>query len=218
MSTWQAVRATRAEARGPSQREAALASKRWADEQAAVAEAVNGFLLTDLLGQSDVGNQIEARQVPDPDIKCGPSWTAPPGASPRGSPVNRSSRPRSGARSARATWCSAWCRRRCRTWSGRSSWRGVLGPEHLYTLESESDLAGAYNALGRPKEAEAHFRAVLEAQRRVRGPEHPLNALRPEQLGDRVHAVPPYGGGMLYRAALEAQRRVRGPEHRAPRS
>jgi serine/threonine protein kinase len=50
VSTWQAIRATRAEAR-------AIEEKNRADEEAAIANAVNDFLQKDLLGQADIGNQ-----------------------------------------------------------------------------------------------------------------------------------------------------------------
>jgi serine/threonine protein kinase/tetratricopeptide (TPR) repeat protein len=60
VSTWQAVRATRAEQTAGRERDKAVAEKERADEKAAIAEAVNAFLREDLLGQADIGNQSEA--------------------------------------------------------------------------------------------------------------------------------------------------------------
>ncbi len=64
VSTWQAVRATaerdaKEEARQAEagQRRQAVAEKQRADEEAAIAKAVNEFLQHDLLGQADIGNQ-----------------------------------------------------------------------------------------------------------------------------------------------------------------
>jgi cytoskeletal protein RodZ len=44
VSVWQAVRATRAEQRAAKERDNAMAEKGRADEQAAIAKAVNNFL------------------------------------------------------------------------------------------------------------------------------------------------------------------------------
>jgi eukaryotic-like serine/threonine-protein kinase len=96
-STWQAIRATRAEASALAERDEkeqarsaeaqertravkaeadakgdrdkAIAEKRRADEQAAIALAVNDFLQKDLLGQADVENQPGGGQARDPDVR-----------------------------------------------------------------------------------------------------------------------------------------------------
>ena len=64
VSAWQAVRATaerdaKEEARQAeaAQRRQAVEAKQRADEEAAIAKAVNEFLQQDLLGQADIGNQ-----------------------------------------------------------------------------------------------------------------------------------------------------------------
>jgi tetratricopeptide (TPR) repeat protein len=53
VSAWQAVRATRAETEAKRQRDEAVRQKQRADEEAAIAKAVNEFLQTDLLAQAD---------------------------------------------------------------------------------------------------------------------------------------------------------------------
>jgi non-specific serine/threonine protein kinase/serine/threonine-protein kinase len=62
-------RAVRAEAEAKGERDKAIAERQRADEQAAIALAVNDFLQKDLLGQADVGNQPGGGQARDPDVK-----------------------------------------------------------------------------------------------------------------------------------------------------
>src|SRR5258706_10756604 len=96
LSTWQAVRARRAEARARAdrdravlaekdavqaqqtaakseastkvERDKAIAEKNRADKQAAIAQEVNLFLNEMVLGQTDVGQQLEAGAAPNPDL------------------------------------------------------------------------------------------------------------------------------------------------------
>src|SRR5262249_38870746 len=60
VSTGRAVRATRAEHAASRERDKVLAEKERADEQAAIAKAVNEFVQRDLLGQADIRKQSEA--------------------------------------------------------------------------------------------------------------------------------------------------------------
>jgi hypothetical protein len=60
-STWQAVRARRAE-------HTALEQRDRADREAATARAVTDFLQKDLLGQASAENQAGPDQKPDPDL------------------------------------------------------------------------------------------------------------------------------------------------------
>ncbi len=89
-TTWQSVRATRAERkaveneqraiaerdekekareREAEQRRLAETAQQTASEEAAVAKAVNEFLKDDLLGLAGAGAQFEAGLTPDPDLK-----------------------------------------------------------------------------------------------------------------------------------------------------
>jgi tetratricopeptide (TPR) repeat protein len=67
VSTWQAIRATRAEQRATDERNRVVAEQRRGDQEAAIAKAVDEFLERDLLGQADIGNQA-AGQVRNPKI------------------------------------------------------------------------------------------------------------------------------------------------------
>src|SRR5262245_30233127 len=66
-STLQALRATRAEHSAERERDRAVSEKQRADEQAAVAKAVNDFLQNDLLAQASADKQAGPRRRPDPD-------------------------------------------------------------------------------------------------------------------------------------------------------
>jgi tetratricopeptide (TPR) repeat protein len=59
VSTWQAVRATRAETEANEQRDDAVRQRQRADEEAAIANAVHAFLQTDLLAQANPYKQAE---------------------------------------------------------------------------------------------------------------------------------------------------------------
>ncbi len=69
VSTWQAVRATRAERLVARERDQVAAEKRRAGEQAAIATAVNDFFDEDVLGQASAYNQDSLGHSPDPDLK-----------------------------------------------------------------------------------------------------------------------------------------------------
>jgi serine/threonine protein kinase/DNA-binding SARP family transcriptional activator len=62
-------RALKAEQAANAERDNAVREKDRADEQAAVAAAVNNFLQQDLLGQADSRQQADRRFTPDPDLK-----------------------------------------------------------------------------------------------------------------------------------------------------
>ncbi len=68
VSTWQAVRATHAEREQTRLREAAETARQHADEQAAIAKAVNDFLQNDLLRQADGRAQTDAKFKADANL------------------------------------------------------------------------------------------------------------------------------------------------------
>jgi serine/threonine protein kinase/tetratricopeptide (TPR) repeat protein len=69
VSTWQAVRARRAEQQVTHERDQARGVRQRADEQSAIAKAVNEFLNNDVLGQASVFNQPAREANPDKDLK-----------------------------------------------------------------------------------------------------------------------------------------------------
>jgi tetratricopeptide (TPR) repeat protein len=69
LESQQRERAEQAEVEARQQRDAAIAEKQRADEEAAVALAVNRFLQQDLLKMADTGEQLLRDIQPDPDIR-----------------------------------------------------------------------------------------------------------------------------------------------------
>jgi hypothetical protein len=57
-----------------------------------------------------------------------------------------------------------------------------LGSDHPDTLATANNLAKVYTDQGRLSEAEALFRRVLEAEKRVLGVRHPLTRTTAESL------------------------------------
>jgi serine/threonine protein kinase/Tfp pilus assembly protein PilF len=90
----------------------------------------------------------------------------------------------------------------------------TLGPEHPDTLTSMSELASVLWSLGKLDEAAALNRQALEARRRILGPEHPDTLISMNNLGTVLRAQGKLDEvAALIRQALEARRRTRGPEH-----
>ncbi len=69
ISTWQAVRATRAEKLVTQERDQIALEKKRADLQAAIAKEVNSFLNDDVLRQASPINQAETHHEPNRDLK-----------------------------------------------------------------------------------------------------------------------------------------------------
>jgi eukaryotic-like serine/threonine-protein kinase len=92
--------------------------------------------------------------------------------------------------------------------------RRVLGPEHLDTLLSMKNLANIYSALGKSPQAEALQSQAFQAMRRVLGPENP-NTLKSMTGLARVYKDEgKYAQAeALHSKTLEIERRVLGPEH-----
>jgi tetratricopeptide (TPR) repeat protein len=88
------------------------------------------------------------------------------------------------------------------------------GAEHPSTLISRSNLASVLCDLGRLQEAEAEYRAVLEAQVRVLGAEHPSTLDSRSDLASVLGDLGRFQEAEAEcRAVLEASVRVLGAEH-----
>jgi serine/threonine protein kinase len=229
VSAWLAIRATRAERRAQSdrdrafaaeadalrQRDAAVNQRARADEQAAVARAVNAFLRDDLLGQVDVARQASAERTPDPEVKVRTLLDRAAGAITArfaDQPVVEAAirQTLGDAYFALGRYPEAQSHLD-RTLELR---RRRLGDEDAETLSTLADLAALDRARGRYEQAEMLFRRVYENRRRVLGPDHPDTlrslsnlALSYESQGRYEEAMP------FIRQALEARRRVLGPDH-----
>ena len=96
-------------------------------------------------------------------------------------------------------------------WDALTRW---LGPEHLATLTSRSNLANALSSQGRFAEAEEENRAVLAVRERVLGPEHPNTLTSRNNLAAVLRSQGRFAEAEEEnRAVLAVQERVLGPEH-----
>jgi serine/threonine protein kinase/tetratricopeptide (TPR) repeat protein len=186
VSAWQAVRATvaqrqardnerqalaerdakeearRAEA---EQRQQAVAAKQRADEEAAVATAVNDFLRKDLLGQADIANQaagternrnITVRELLDRAAQRVDTR------------FRRQERTEAGVRRTLGQAYQAlgeYPEAQTHLERALALRKDKLGPRHLDTLRSLNDLATLYLERGRYAEAEPLLRQALEGLR-----------------------------------------------------
>lgn len=151
VSAWQAVRATHAGAATLAaraqiirERDQAKAEKRRADEQAAVAKAVNQFLNEDVLGQADPYAQLLANTQSDPDLKGSPNIKPDPDLKVRDA-LDRAAR--------------------------RIAGRFKAQP--LVEAATREQIGDAYRALGQDAAAEEQFQFALRLRRQTQGDQHP---------------------------------------------
>jgi eukaryotic-like serine/threonine-protein kinase len=242
-STWQAVKARRAEA--------------MARQQSAIAQAVTDFLQHDVLAQASANAQAGQSARPDPDLKVRTALDRAAvridgkfGTQPEVEAAIRETMGRTYAELAQYAESRKqlehtlelerriWGPEDPRTLStqnqlGRTAWhegkfaeaerllggaleiqRKVLGPEHPDTLFCMNNLGNVYRAQGKDGQAEAVYSRNLEIQRRVLGPEHPDTVISMNNLANVYWSRGKYGEAeTLYSRNLEIQRRVLGPEH-----
>jgi tetratricopeptide (TPR) repeat protein/predicted Ser/Thr protein kinase len=236
VSTWQAVRARRAEA---------------------AANAVSDFLQNDLLAQASAANQSAPTTKPDPDLKVrtaldraaarvGGKFDKQPeveaairdtigqtyldlGLNPEArnqlqlalalhQRVDGPDNPKTLV-TARRLGVAAFRQGKYAEAEALESQtleidRRVLGPEHLDTLKSMKNLANVYNAQGKYTQAEALDSQTLEIERHVLGPENPdtlkcMSSLVAVYINDGKYAQ----AETLDSQAVGIGRRVLGPEH-----
>jgi eukaryotic-like serine/threonine-protein kinase len=197
-STWEAVKARRAEAQ--------------AKQQSAIAQAVNDFLQNDLLGQASAYNQSK----PDPNITVrtvlDQAAQRIQGKFDKQPEVEAAIRNTIGTtytdlglypEAAKQLEAAVDLRRR------------VLGREHPETLRSMNDLTLVYMDEGSKfPQAEALDNQILESRRRVLGPEHPDTLTSMNNLALVYFQEGKYPEAeALHSQTLEIRRRVLGPEH-----
>ena len=90
----------------------------------------------------------------------------------------------------------------------------VLGPDHPDTLNTRSNLAGAYRSVGRFDEAIELFEQVLAEQERVLGPDHPDTLIVRNNLAGAYHFAGRFDEAIeLFERVLVGCERVLGPDH-----
>jgi eukaryotic-like serine/threonine-protein kinase len=143
---------------------------RTADEERAIAQAVNDFLQKDLLGQVDLANQTGPR---DSDIKV--RTVLDRAARAIGNRFAKQPRVEAAIRLtiAKAYFALADSRQ-ARVHAERSLELRIanLGPDHTDTLSSKDVLAEVYHAENLTKEAEALWEEVVEKRSALLGPDH----------------------------------------------
>ncbi|MCX6632563.1 MAG: serine/threonine-protein kinase, partial [Candidatus Solibacter sp.] len=195
-STWQAVRARRAEQVAQVQRDRAVAAeerarteqqaatrdrdlalteKQRADTEAATARAVNEFVQSDLLAQASASQQFRQKLKPDPDLKV------------------RTALDRAAAQI-----------------------EGKFPGQPLVEASIRSTIAHTYAGLGLVKEAAHHFRRTLELRRKTLGEQHPETLQTIEELGQALMEEGNFAESERYLVqALQARRTTLGENHPA---
>ena len=199
-STWQASRAGRAE-------QAARA-------EAATVQAVNDFLLKDLLSQAGATTQAQRAIKPDPDLKV---RTALDRAAMRiegrfaTQPVVEASIHFTIGNAYRELGLLPESERHLRRAADLR--RRVLGEEHPDTLSGDNNLGQLYREQGKYAEAEKVLTKVLETRQRVLGEEHPRTLITMANVGLVLHEQGKYDQAEpILTRVLETEKRVRGEE------
>lgn len=208
VSTWQAVRASRAE------RTAQAEAKR-ADGEAAIAKAVNEFLVNDLLSQADSQAQADAKITPNPNLTV------------------REALDRAGAKVGMRFKAQPLTEAAVRNAIGRT-YLGVgdfanaalhldraakldavaLGAEHPDTLRALTGLANAYQTQGKYDQAITLNTSVYEIRQRVLGENDPETLTSRNNLGTLYYQQGKYDQAEAhFTKLLDVQRRILGKQH-----
>jgi eukaryotic-like serine/threonine-protein kinase len=214
VSTWQAVRATNAERAASQQRDQAVAQSQRADEQTAIAEAVNDFLFEDLLWQA------APEMTPDPDVKL---RTVLDRAS-QSIEARFSSQPlveqplvELKIRTILAVTYQSlgeYAQAERHAQRALKLSRDLPGPEQTQTLGPMNNLAVIYALEGKLDEARKLNEEALEIRRRIFGPEHPKTLDSMNNLAeilveqDRLDEA-----RTLHEQVLPLRRQTLGPEN-----
>jgi tetratricopeptide (TPR) repeat protein len=186
-----------------------------ANEEAAVAQAVNDFLQNDLLAQASAYQQSQPNTRPDPDLRI---RTALDRAAARiegkfaGQPlVEASIRETIGRTYLELGLYRAAQRQVERALELR---RRLLGEEHADTLTSMNSLVRIERAQGSYAEAEPLAAKVLEGRRHLLGAEHPDTIRSMSGLASIYYWESKYAlAESLEVEALDAGRRIWGEQH-----
>ena len=90
----------------------------------------------------------------------------------------------------------------------------ALGPEHLEVATTANNLAGLYQNLKRPADAERLYRRALAIYEKAIGPDHPEVANTLKNLAGFYQEQARFAEAEpLYRRALAIYEKALGPEH-----
>ena len=208
VTTWQAIRASRAE--GSAKREAERANS-----EAAIAQAVNDFLVTDLLRQADSREQANDKVAPNPDLKVREALDRAGekvGARFENQPLTDAA-VRSAIGSAYGG-VGDYAKAAIHHERALQLRKRILGAEHRDTLMSMNNLASTFLSQGKHTEAAALHVQTLEILKRVLGAEHPGTLTSMNNLAGAYGAQGKHTeAGALHAQTLEISKRVLGAEH-----
>jgi eukaryotic-like serine/threonine-protein kinase len=195
-STWEAVRARRAEAT--------------AKQESAIALAVNEFLQKDILGQASAYNQSK----PDPDLKVRAALDRAAqniqGKFDKQPDVEASIRDTIGKS---FHDLGLYPEARAQFERVLELDRRVYGSEHPKTIGTMLSLAATEEAEGKYPEAEAMDKQVLNLSRRVQGPGHPATIRAMNRLASVYDYEGKYADGeVIASQAVALSRQTNGPE------
>ena len=195
-STWEAVKARRAETK--------------AEEESAVAQAVNDFLRNDLLGLASAYKQSK----PDPDIKVRAVLDRAAqriqGKFEKHPEVEAAIRTTIGDTYADL---GQFAQAQAQLERALDLDRTTLGKEDPRTLKTAAKLASMVWLQGKYPESEALLSQTADVQRRVLGPEDPDTLWTTSNLANVFADESKYGQAEpIYNQTLEIWRRVKGPE------
>ena len=186
-----------------------------ANREAAVEQAVSGFLQNDLLAQASADKQSASHNKPDPDLKVRTvldrAAAQIPGKFDRQPEVEAAIRDTIGQTYMDLGLYAPSKVQLERALSLERTQFGADSPKALHTLGNLGYLA---DLQGNDAEAERLLTQALEAQRRVLGPEHPNTLLSMTSLG-----IVYWREGKAAQAEatdkqlVALERRVQGPEH-----
>jgi tetratricopeptide (TPR) repeat protein len=185
-----------------------------ANQEAAVAQAVNDFLQNDLLAQASVASQSGLGAKPDPDLKVRTALERAAvritGKFDRQPEVEAAIRDTIGQ-----TYVDLGLYPEARTQLERALelHRWLLGSEDPRTLTTVSRLGRIAELQGKYPEAEALLSKTLDVQRRVLGSEHSDTLRSMNGLANVYYSQGKYPEAeTLHSKTLEVRRRVLGPE------
>jgi tetratricopeptide (TPR) repeat protein len=215
VSTWQAVRATRAEARAVQERDEKEEQRQRADEQGAIATAVNDFLQNDLLRQADSQAQADRKFEPNPKLTVRELLDRAAkdihARFPEKPLVAAAIREAIGGAYLGVGEYEQAVRHLSAAAEQRTTY---LGRDHPDTLDALDNLAIAYLSAGRAVEAVQLLERVREQRTEKLGADHPwtLNTLGNLAEANRV-AGRVAESVQLYERLRESMTRVLGPDH-----
>jgi serine/threonine protein kinase/tetratricopeptide (TPR) repeat protein len=219
-TSWQAARVNAAKLKTETALQGSIESERRANDQAAIAQAINDFF-NDLLGQADLANQPGgelgglASAARDPDIKVRTlldrAATTIDGAFPEQPLTEAAIRLTIGdAYLALSDYAEAETQLR-RSVALRVAKLGVDDPA---TLTSMNDLARAYQKTGQRDKALGLFEETLKLRTATLGPDHPHTLVSVNNLATAYQATGELDKALrLFEETLKLRTATLGPDH-----